>query len=272
MVDRDVQANRQRTLGVVVIGNEVLSAKFRDENTPQLLHRLAEAGVRVGEVAILPDDVQRIATVVRDFSQRFDFVLTTGGVGPTHDDRTWEGVALALGRDLAVHGAMVERIAARTGQPLTDEQLRMTRLPPDTELLGPTDRWPLLQCGNVFVLPGVPSMVALRLDLICRLLASPRPHLATVFLSIDEWLCVPAIDATVAAFPQLDIGSYPIFDHGDHRLRVTFEGFDAPPLVDAVGDLLHRVGLAQLVRIEWRGLPDDMPPPEWARAGGAWPR
>ena len=246
------QAQKQRTAGVVVIGNEVLSAKIRDANTPVLLEKLAAAGVRVCEVAVLPDDVARIAAVVRDFAKRFDVVLTTGGVGPTHDDCTWQAVGRALDRPLALHAELVARIEQRTGVPLTEEQKRLAVLPEGTQLVGLEARFPTFQVDNVFVLPGVPSMVVPRVDALCASWNAPRPHLSNVYFTIDEWHAVAAIDALVAAFPDLEIGSYPIFHDADHRLRLTLEGFDRDRVAQAVEFITERIGAEFRVRVQWR--------------------
>lgn len=250
---------RSLAAGLVVIGNEVLSAKIRDENTPFLLDRLARAGIRVAEVAMLPDVTERIALVVRDFSQRFDLVITTGGVGPTHDDCTWKAVAAALERPLELHAEMVERIERRLGQRLTPEQARMAWLPAGTQLVGADGRWPTLVVGNVYVLPGVPSMVVGRVEQLCQTLVSSRPHLATAWFDVDEWTSVAEIDQVVAEFGDLEIGSYPVFDQVDHKLRLTFEGWDRQRVAAAVARIVEKLGSAHLVRTCWR---DD------AEAGG----
>jgi len=243
---------KQRTAGVIVIGNEVLSAKIRDENTPVLLERLAGAGVRVGEVALLPDDVERISEVVRDFAHRFDVVLTTGGVGPTHDDCTWQAIGRALDRPLVLHEELVARIEERTGAPLSDEQKRMAVLPLGTRLAGKESRVPTFQIENIFVLPGVPSMVVPRIESLCASWRAPRPHLSNVYFTTDEWHAVPAIDALVAAFPDLEIGSYPIFHDVDHRLHLTLEGFDRDRVAQAVDFITEQIGSARRVRVQWR--------------------
>jgi len=245
---------RSRTAGLIVIGNEVLSAKVQDENTPVVLSKLAGAGIRVGEVALLADDVARIAAVVRDFAARFDLVVTTGGVGPTHDDCTWQAVAMALDRPLELHQALIDRVESRLGVPMTTEQRRMALLPAGTVLHAADGRWPLLQVANVFVLPGVPSLVAGRIDRLCEQFAMPRAELATVYLGVDEWDFVPAIDAVVAAHPDLEIGSYPVFDGADHRLRLTFEGHERHRVESAVHAIAGYAGQAKLVRVEWRNL------------------
>lgn len=245
-------SQHQPTAGLVIIGNEVLSAKVVDANTPLLLQRVSEAGVRVAEVAIVPDEVPRIAQVIREFSARFDLVVTTGGVGPTHDDCTWKAVAEAFDQPMVLHGELVERIRAKIGQPLTAEQERLAWLPQATQLSPADGRWPLLFYHNVYVLPGVPSMVAGRIDQVLAHLRCERPVLLTVYLAVDEWSHVPQIDAVVAAFADLDVGSYPIFDGGDHRLRVTLEGYDRQRIALAADLLAGSVGREQVVRLEWR--------------------
>ena len=241
-----------RTVGVIVIGNEVLSHKVRDENTPLMLAEFASAGLRVGEVAILADDVARIAAVIREFAQRFDLVVTTGGVGPTHDDCTWQAVAEALDRPRELHQELVDRIEKRSGVPMTAEQKRMAWLPRGTRLALGDGRWPLLQTANVIVLPGVPSMVAGRIGALCARIRRPRAWLATAYFSADEWLSVAAIDAVVAAFPALEIGSYPIFEAADHKLRLTFEGHVEAEVAAAVAHVTAAIGEAALVRVTWR--------------------
>ncbi len=251
MASQGVQP-RQTSAGLIVIGNEVLSAKVRDLNTPALLEGLGEAGIRVAEVAILPDVVARIAEVVRDFAARFDLVVTTGGVGPTHDDCTWQAVARALDKPLVLHEELVQRIEARAGKPMTTEQKRLAMLPVGTRLVGPDGRWPLLQIDNVVVLPGVPSMVASRIAPLAQLYGQARPHLATAYFRVDEWVSVPEIDAVVAEFADLEIGSYPVFEETDHKLRLTFEAFDRQRVQAAVDRIVQRLGHAHLVRLEWR--------------------
>ncbi|MSP91236.1 MAG: competence/damage-inducible protein A [Myxococcales bacterium] len=250
-VARDERTPTAPTVGLVVIGNEVLSAKVRDENGPLLLDRLARGGARVVEVAMVRDDPDRIAAVVREFAARFDHVITTGGVGPTHDDCTWIAIGRALQRPLALHAGMLERMEARNGGPLTPEQQRLAVLPEGTELVGDAHRWPLLKVANVWVLPGVPSMVAHRADKLAALLGGPRPWLCTVFFGADEWVSVPAIDSVVAAFDDVEVGSYPVFHDADHRLRVTFEGGERERVEAAATWLSDQLGT--VVRIAWSG-------------------
>lgn len=255
--------------GLVIIGNEVLSAKVRDSNTPLLLDKLAAAGVQVAEVAMLPDEPPRIAAVVRDFAGRFDLVVTTGGVGPTHDDCTWRAVSDALDAPLEPHTELIALLERRLREPLTPEQLRLAHLPRGTELVGQDGRWPMLRLRNVYVLPGVPSLVAARIDQICALHRGPRPWLATVYVDVDEVAVVPDIDAVVADFADLAIGSYPIFEPDDHKLRLTFEGFDRDRVVAAVTAISARLVNTPPVRVTWQGGSDASEP---SAQGSTWPR
>ncbi len=241
-----------RSIGIIVIGNEVLSGKVRDENTPFLIDSFNRAGLRVGEVAIVADIVPRLAEVIRGFSARFDLVITTGGVGPTHDDCTWQAVAIALDQPLELHQEMIDRIEKRQGIAMSDEQKRMALLPRGTTMHVADGRWPMLQANNVIVLPGVPSMVQGRIAVLCARLARPRPWLATAYFTADEWVSVAAIDAVVAAFADVEIGSYPVFYPADHKLRLTFEGPDEARVQAAVAQVTAAIGADQLVRVTWR--------------------
>ena len=250
-----------RTVGIVVIGNEVLSAKVRDENTPYLLERLTRAGLKVVEVAMVPDVVARMATVIREFAARCDLVITTGGVGPTHDDCTWQAVAEALDRPLELHQELIDRVEQKSGTVMTPEQRRMAMLPQGTQLSTADGRWPMLQVANVLVLPGVPSMVMSRVEALCARVGRPRPWLASVYFTCDEWTCVAAIDALVAAFPDVEVGSYPIFHEADHRLKLTLESEDELQVRAAVDQVTAGIGAAHLVRVTWRPPTDATPDP-----------
>lgn len=206
---------------------------------------------------MLPDVVERIAEVIRAFSTRFDLVVTTGGVGPTHDDCTWKAVALALNRPLVRHDALIARIEARAGHRLTPEQARLAMLPEGTEMLGTDGRWPTLRLENIYVLPGVPALVVGRVDHICALFSRAPAHLATVDFACDEWNALPQIDAVVDSYADLEIGSYPIYGDGAHKLRLTFEGEDLARVQSAVDAVSSSIGVARLIAVIWRKTEQD---------------
>lgn len=237
--------------GVVIIGDEILSAKIVDRNSGTIIAAMAEHGLILGELAMLPDDCDRIAAVVADFAARFDLVVTTGGVGPTHDDCTWRAVAKALNAPVVLRQDLVERMERYNKGPLSAEQRRMAMMPARATLAeeGPAF---IGRLDNVWVLPGVPSMVAPAIQWICGRHAGVRPQLATVYLAVEEWRSITAIDAVVAAYPDLTIGSYPEFEAPDHRLRLTFEGPSRLRVQAAVASASDALGCEHLVRVIWR--------------------
>ena len=183
----------RKRAGLVVIGDEVLSARIPEGNIGVVLKAFADVGVITGEVAVLADDRARIAAVVRDFRRRFDVVVTTGGVGPTHDDMTWAAVADAHDVPLVLREDLLAMMEARNGGPLTEEQKRMLMLPADATLER-VGRGYVIRLGDVWVLPGVPSMVAARIGFIAGRYGSTPAWLATVRFAIDEWDVISAID------------------------------------------------------------------------------
>ncbi len=242
--------------GLIVIGDEVLQRRTEERNVAAVLDAFARYGIEPGEVAILGDDVVRIAQVVREFAARFDVVLTTGGVGPTHDDLTWQAVALATDDALVLRQDVVDAMEQRSGQALSPEQRRMAVLPTRTEVeLLPAGGF-AMHTGHVWVLPGVPSMAARKLDGICARYQGQVPALVEAYCTADEWLVVATIDAIVAAHPQVQIGSYPVFDLSlDHRLRVSMraegDSVGLTTVEACLAALIAAIGADKLVRTVW---------------------
>src|ERR1043166_6052559 len=120
---------RVRTAGIIVIGNEILSGKTRDENSPYLAAELRNLGVDLRKIAVIPDDLNLISTEVRQFSNAYDYVFTTGGVGPTHDDLTMDGIASACGRKTYRHPELEPTLRQYYSPPLVHANLRMADIP-----------------------------------------------------------------------------------------------------------------------------------------------
>ncbi len=253
MVTQPGSADGRRSGGLVVIGDEVLGRRVQDSNTGQVLDAFVRHGIRAREVAIVADDEARIAAVVRDFAARFDVVITTGGVGPTHDDCTWRAVAAALDDTMVLRHDVLAFLNARARAPLTTEQQRMAWLPSRAAIEhGGNGGW-ALHLDNVWVLPGVPSMVGAKVDAICSRYAGPVPALVEAFFSVDEWDVVARIDEVVARHPELAIGSYPLFDPTlDHKLRISMEGQDRAAVEAGLATLIAVLGATVLVRTAWR--------------------
>lgn len=240
------------TAAVLVVGNEVLSAKVRDENGPHAARVLRERGVQLVAILTLPDRLDVIEEAVARERTRVDWLFTSGGVGPTHDDVTLLAVARALGRTLERHPRLVENIRAwhrRLGTEPPEAALRMADVPEGTRLVGDPYR-PVMVVENVVMLPGPPQFFRAQFDAFASALDAPPFHLACVYLAIGEPRFAPALDRVSREHPQVDIGSYPRFDDADHRVKVTFEGKDAAHIQAALRDFLAALPQGAVVRCE----------------------
>jgi molybdenum cofactor synthesis domain-containing protein len=242
------------TAVLVVVGNEVLSAKVQDENGPWAARRLRELGVELLAIHTLPDRVEEIAEAVEKVCHRADWVFTSGGVGPTHDDVTVPAVARALGRPVVRSPELVESVRAmhrrfHDGAEAPDAALRMADVPQGTRLLG-DGSFPTLVAENVVMLPGVPRFFRFQFDGIAHLLAAPPFHLACVYVSSDEDQIAPLLDRVAREHPEVEIGSYPRFDDADHRVKVTVEAKDVARVAAALAALLAALPAGAVVRTE----------------------
>ncbi len=242
------------TAVLVVIGSEVLSAKVPDENGPWATRRLRELGVGLLAIHTVPDRVEDIVDAVDRARRQADWVFTSGGVGPTHDDVTVASVARALGRTVARSAALVEVIRAvhrehHAGAEPPEAALRMADVPEGTRLLGDSG-YPTLVAANVVMLPGVPQFFRFQFERIAHLLEAPPFRLACVFLSVEEGVIAPALDRIAHAHPLVEIGSYPRFDEADHRVKVTIEAKDGARVAAALAALLAAMPAGSIVRTE----------------------
>jgi molybdenum cofactor synthesis domain-containing protein len=218
------------TAAIVVVGNEVLSAKTVDENGPWAARRLRELGVRLRAVATVPDRLDEVVEAVDRERRRSTWLFTSGGIGPTHDDLTVRAVALALGRPVSRSPGIAEAIRGhhrrRHGGEPHEASLRMADVPEGTRLEGDPS-FPTLRVENVFMLAGVPRFFRHQFDQVAGLLGGVPLHLGQLFLSVGEDPIADGLARVAAAFPDVEIGSYPRFDEGaDHRVKVTVEGED----------------------------------------------
>ncbi|MBA3393158.1 MAG: competence/damage-inducible protein A [Deltaproteobacteria bacterium] len=213
------------TAGIVIIGDEILSGKFADENAQFLIGELRALGVELRRIVMIPDAVDDIAATVTDFARRFDHVFTSGGVGPTHDDVTMEGIARGFGTRVVRQPELEGRVRAYWGAKLAEPNLRLADVPEGCELVYGKDQiWPVVAYQNVYILPGVPALFRRKfVDIRDRFRAEPVT-VARVYIDADEGQIADDLDAVVAAFPGVKIGSYPRFSESDFRVLITLEG------------------------------------------------
>jgi len=239
-----------QTAGVVVIGDEILSGKFADENAAFLIRELRDLGVDLRRVSVIPDTLDDIADTVTRFSARFDLVFTSGGVGPTHDDVTIHGIARGFGVPVERHPELERRVRAYWGEKLAEANLRLAEIPIGAELVfGKDTTWPVVCMRNVYILPGVPALFQRKfVDIRDRFREAPVIA-ARIFTLGDEGELAPHLDAIVAAYPSVRIGSYPRFAEQEFRVMLTLEGRDGADVLTATRALAGRLG-ALVVRTE----------------------
>ncbi len=223
---------RPLTGAVVVVGDEILSGKVAEANLTQLIPMLRAEGVELRRVAILPDHLEAIAEEVARCAALHDVVITSGGIGPTHDDLTVAGVARAF-QVPVVRDAELERLIRHLwGERLTDAALRLADVPAGARLLfGDDGLLPLVVMRNVYLMPGVPALFQRKLATLRRELGGGTPPaLLTLTLAAEETAIAATLAAVAHAFPQVAIGSYP---QGRATVWVTFEGRDVQQVAQA---------------------------------------
>jgi molybdenum cofactor synthesis domain-containing protein len=228
-----------KTAGIVVIGNEILSGKVVDANSPYLCQELRPLGVDVQRIVVLPDDVEVIAEHVAAFASDFDYVLTTGGVGPTHDDVTVEAVAQGLGRQVVIHPELSALLQEHWAERPAAVRDKMASVPEGTQLLmEPSLPIPVLLVGNVYVFPGIPKLFRRLFDDIKERFRELPYHARHVYVRARESTFAHHLEAVMTAFPDLMLGSYPEVDNPVYRVKLTLESKDPAYLKRAHEHLL----------------------------------
>ncbi len=206
------------TAALVVIGDEILSGRTQDKNIAQLATWLNVQGIRLTEARVVPDVEEAIVEAVNALRTRHDYLFTTGGIGPTHDDITVDSIAAALGVEVVIHPearAVLDAYYASRGG-LTEARLRMARVPEGAELI--TNRVsgaPGIRIGNIFIMAGVPHITAGMLDGLTGTLEGGRPMVSlTVGGFVPESEVADLLRATERAHDGVSVGSYPFFREG----------------------------------------------------------
>src|SRR5262245_27360640 len=241
------------TAGILIIGNEILTGKIQDENTPYLLRELRRQGVDVPRVHVIADVVSEIARDVREFSERFDYVLTSGGVGPTHDDVTMEGVAAAFDLPLVAHEEMVAmRRGALRGKEPNASHMKMCMLPKGANLIATKDLWfPLVTVRNVFVFPGIPRLLQAKFEASRETFKGSPVYLHRVYLNLIESDIAEQLNGVVAEFASVSFGSYPrTSQEVDYMTMLTLECRDSDSAERAAEALVKAMPSGSVVRVE----------------------
>ena len=239
------------TAAILVIGNEVLSGKVTDTNSPYLCRELRALGVDVHRILTIPDDIELIASEVRTLSGAYDLVFTSGGIGPTHDDMTMDGVALAFGVPLERNESMVSRVERHQNKPANASQIKMAMVPAGAQLVDAGDLWfPVVIVKNVHIFPGIPELLRKKFESIRERFHGVPVLLKNVFVKRRESEIAESLNELVAEFPELMLGSYPKIGEEMFHVLLTLESRDAGYLQRALDSLLARLPADAIHRVE----------------------
>jgi molybdenum cofactor synthesis domain-containing protein len=214
-----VTEERVWTAALLVIGDEILSGRTQDKNIAQVALWLNGQGIRLQEVRVVADVEEAIVAAVNALRTAYDYVITTGGIGPTHDDITVDSIAAAFGVSVTVHPQareILQHYYEQRGLELTDARLRMARVPEGAELIpNPTSGAPGVKMENVYILAGVPNIAAAMLEALDGKLVGGKPVVSvTVSAHAAESEVAALLQAVQDEYPGASVGSYPFYREG----------------------------------------------------------
>jgi molybdenum cofactor synthesis domain-containing protein len=231
-----------RSAALLVIGDEILSGDVEDQNTPFLTRRLWELGILVAKIVIVGDRREAIVEELRRLAPEQDFVLVTGGMGPTHDDVTRQAVADALGVPLEPHVEARELLSADYGDRLTPSEAAMAELPRGSRVMRGRQQLAFaFRAGNVIVFPGVPVLLQDIFEMAAEELLSAPFYKETLWVRGKEGDFSEPLAAIQHEHPAVGIGSYPVFVDGRYRCKLVLRSRDSAALERAARDI--RAGL-----------------------------
>jgi molybdenum cofactor synthesis domain-containing protein len=233
------------TAGLLIIGDEILSGRTQDKNIAQVAGWLNLQGIRLNEVRVVPDVEDRIVAAVNALRAENDYLFTTGGIGPTHDDITVDAIAAALGVPVTVHPkarAILEAYYETRGG-INEARLRMARVPEGAELIeNRMSGAPGIRIGNIFILAGVPHIATLMLEALSGQLEGGAPLLSrTLGVWVPESEVADILRETEKAHPGCQIGSYPFFREGRVGANFVIRSTDDSALAACGDDLAARL-------------------------------
>lgn len=238
--------DRIYTAALVIIGDEILSGRTQDANLAYLAKWLNVQGIRLSHARVVPDVEAEIVEAVNACRTRYDYVFTTGGIGPTHDDITIDAIAKAFDVPVVIHPEAEDLLRAYYGGTLTDARLRMARVPEGAELIpNELSAAPGIRMGNVYILAGVPGVARAMLRALEGRLPGGLPVLSrTIGARVGESTVADLLRNTEAAYPGVQVGSYPFWRNGEPNANFVVRSTDARSMNAAAEYILR--GLVEL--------------------------
>jgi molybdenum cofactor synthesis domain-containing protein len=237
------------TAAILIIGDEILSGRTKDKNIGTIADHLTTIGITLREVRVVPDEEAEIIGALNALRARHDYVFTSGGIGPTHDDITSDAVAKAFGVAIDIDPRALSMMRQRYSEAdLTPARLRMARIPEGAALIeNPISRAPGFMIGNVVVMAGVPSiMEAMLVNVTPSLRTGAKFHSLSIHVAAPEGQIAPPLGETQAAFADVKMGSYPYFGETRPGVYLVLRGTDDARLAEAAAALEARLDAAGL--------------------------
>lgn len=241
------------TAAALIIGNEILTGKVCEQNVFVMAKELFALGVELRRIVVCPDEVEVIARDLRELSSAHDLVITTGGVGPTHDDVTIKAVAAAFGVPVVRAETYESLLRAHYAERLTAMHLRMADVPEGCRLVTTSEmKWPTVVMKNVYVFPGVPQIFKHKFPIMRdELKDTGRFHSRALYVNLDEPALAPLLDEVSANYPELNVGSYLYWGNdSDYRTKLTVDGRSEELVARCFEALLAGIVPERLVRVE----------------------
>ncbi len=234
------------TACMLIIGDEILSGRTQDKNLQVLAKRLNEKGVQLSHVRVIPDDEEIIISTLNDVRKAYDYVFTTGGIGPTHDDITSETVAKALGLEWGIHQEafdLLQAYYAKTDLPFNESCQKMAKTPKGAKLLdNPVSVAPGFVVENIFVMAGVPSIMEVMLDFALPLLKGGAVVFSkSMSCNLGEGTVAETLSAFQTEYKDVSIGSYPIFQVNNMGLHLVLRSSDESKLQELYDKLFVKL-------------------------------
>lgn len=238
-----------KSAAIIIIGNEILSGRIDDLNSPYLARELRGLGVEVRRIEVIPDEVDAIAAAVSDAARHHDFVFTSGGVGPTHDDVTMAGVAQAFGQKTVPHEGLLAVISRRCGEHMNEAAAKMALLPEGAEVIDlKGQRFPCVMLKNVYIFPGIPSLLVKKFEALRERFRTAPFASRKLCLEVDECMIAAELQEVVQAYPDVMIGSYPRSE--GYSVVITLESRSEESVSSAYEKLMALLPQGSVVRAE----------------------
>ena len=238
-------ASKIKTAAIIVIGNEILSGRTQDKNINYIAKKLFVNGITLEFVCVIPDNKKIIMKNIRSLKQTYDFIFTTGGIGPTHDDITSESISAALNLEYKIHnGALNELIKyyKKVNSELTDARKKMAYMTKGSKLIiNKVSGAPGFKIENIFVLAGIPSIVTAMMDEILKMIKNKNKfYSVSIFTELFESKIANILEKTEKIFFNTKIGSYPIFDGKPKGVEIVITSLKSKKEVQLARNFINR--------------------------------